>query len=172
MNDGTQNTKLQQYEAIQPFVQKEIADMFEQQYKQYATKYGVASVPLHRHNGADAPTIGDESITNFGPLPSTEGGVANLLVLGGQLFNNEVDIATGRSLNGNGSPPKVFVMTVPVVYGYGVGSGSAFNGGDAPEGTVLLFSNGDGINQILWRAGTTWRGINVDGSGTVTGVIA
>jgi len=50
-------TKLEQYADIQPMVQKEIQSQFEKLYKQYATKYGVASVPRHTHNGFDAPKV-------------------------------------------------------------------------------------------------------------------
>jgi hypothetical protein len=58
---GTPKSKLEQYAAIQPMVQKDIEtklnSMFESLYKQYATKYGVASTPLHTHNGLDSPRI-------------------------------------------------------------------------------------------------------------------
>jgi len=50
-------TKLEQYADIQALVRKEIETMFPQLYSQQATKYGVAKVPLHVHNGFDAPQI-------------------------------------------------------------------------------------------------------------------
>lgn len=51
------SSKLQQYAQIQALVQKEIDTQFPKLYKQYADKYGVASVPLHTHNGLDSPKI-------------------------------------------------------------------------------------------------------------------
>lgn len=56
-------TKLEQYAEIQPLVQKEIESQFQRLYQQYASKYGVASVPLHTHNGLDAPKINSANLT-------------------------------------------------------------------------------------------------------------
>jgi len=58
----TNTTKLEQYERIQAMVQKEIATQFPALYRQEATKYGVASVPLHEHNGLDANKISQANI--------------------------------------------------------------------------------------------------------------
>lgn len=55
-------TKLEQYAEIQGLVRKEIETMFPQLYSQQATKYGVAKVPLHVHNGFDAPQIKQSNI--------------------------------------------------------------------------------------------------------------
>ncbi len=57
-------TKLEQYENIQALVQKEIETQFPKLYHQYAAKFGVADVPLHYHNGFDAPQIPAENIVN------------------------------------------------------------------------------------------------------------
>jgi len=56
-------TKLQQYAEIQAMVQKEIKTMFPTLYSQEATKYGVASVPLHEHNGFDSNKISQANVT-------------------------------------------------------------------------------------------------------------
>lgn len=50
-------TKLEQYEQIQGMVRKEIEGMFPALYAQQATKYGVAEVPLHTHNGYDSNRV-------------------------------------------------------------------------------------------------------------------
>lgn len=50
-------TKLEQYAQFQAYVQKEIQTQFPKLYQQYADKYGVASVPLHTHNGIDSPRV-------------------------------------------------------------------------------------------------------------------
>lgn len=50
-------TKLQKYAEIQAMVQKEIQSEFPKLYQQYATKFGVADVPLHTHNGLDSQRL-------------------------------------------------------------------------------------------------------------------
>lgn len=220
-----EKTKLEKYADIQAMVQQEIRTMFSQLYSQEATKYGVAKVPLHRHNGADAPTIGDGSINNFVQLPATEStpaygngasssgtpGVANETLLGEQVIDNPAEA-------GFGNPANVWVMPIPIIHGFGtetpitftanrnagatsgtltgawggttgnyavrfglaneiryvhltnsattatwspaldfnegttaeVVANSAFKGGEAPLGTVLLFVNGANLSQQLW----------------------
>lgn len=57
-------SKMQAYEQIQAMVQKEIEVQFPKLYQQYADKYGVASVPLHTHNGFDSPKVNAWDLTH------------------------------------------------------------------------------------------------------------
>lgn len=146
-----EESKLEQYEKIQALVQKEIKTMFADLYRQEATKYGVASVPLHRHNGSDSPIIGDASITNFQPLPAGDStppdggpGVANPGLLDGQvIYNTET-----AQLN---SPATAFVMPLHIIHGFGMGAESTFHGGNAPLGSAILFVNPDNAVQLFFR---------------------
>lgn len=61
-NQQNQQTKLEKYEEIQALVQKEIQTQFPHLYDQYATKFGVAQVPLHTHNGVDANKISQSNV--------------------------------------------------------------------------------------------------------------
>lgn len=126
-------TKLEQYAEIEAIVKKTAEDAARKIYAEEATKYGVAKTPLHRHNGADSPTIGDGSINNFIQLPATANtpaygnqaastgtpGVANLALLGGQVINNPADA-------GFANPANVWVMPIPVIQGYGVETNITF----------------------------------------------
>lgn len=158
-NNKNSGDKLGKYADIQAMVQKEIETQFERLYKQYASKFGVASVPLHRHNGADSPILGDASISNFTPLPSVDNGVLSRTQLGAQTVNTP---SVGPTGNQNPQQPNVYVMTVPVIYGSsGVGPGSAFNAGDAPYGTVLMFANGSTLSNLWINTIDGWYGIDV-----------
>lgn len=125
-------TKLEQFAELQPFIQKEIESQFEALYKQYATKYGVASVPLHKHNGLDAPIIPPESFEMVSFLPAgnqsdvnvvqnTGPGVANESVLGNQIIDNPVGV-------GRGNPSKVPTVPLPIIYGQGTTTAITFTG--------------------------------------------
>ena len=57
-------TKLEAYQDLQPLIQKEIETQFPKLYAQYAAKYGVADIPLHYHNGFDAPQISQENVVS------------------------------------------------------------------------------------------------------------
>ena len=141
-------TKLEQFAELQPLIQKEIQTEFAKLYHQYANKYGVASVPLHRHNGSDSPIIGNASIFNFTALPATPGGVANEDVLDAQVINNPAQNADG---NKNPNPANIYVMPIPIIYSSsGVGPGSAFEGGDAPQGTLVFFDGANATLSGLW----------------------
>lgn len=137
---ATEQTKLEVWQEMQPFVQKEIQSQFETLYKEFATKYGVASVPLHRHNGADSPVIGNASISNFDALPATPGGVANLDTLALQVLDGNYVDASG---NQNKNPPTSYVMPISFISGFGNPGdpNAAFHGGNAPIGTMIAFTN-------------------------------
>lgn len=146
-------TKLEKYAEIQAMVQKEARDIAMQVYKEQATKYGVASVAFHTHNNVDSPRLSSGSIQEMNVLPATTGGVANLDILDTQTINK---VYAQGVLN----PPTVYTYPAPIVFGHGVGTASQFNGGSAPNGTVLIFNNGlsQALNQIWWRADGNWYG--------------
>lgn len=126
-------TKLEQYAEIEALVKKTAEDTARKVYAEEATKYGVAKTPLHRHNGADSPTIGNGSINNFYALPATpvaplqtngiqNGGgdpqvpVPGVLwpeLLGLQTVDNPAD-AQSQS-----DPSNVWVMPIPSIQGFG-----------------------------------------------------
>lgn len=58
-------TKLQEYAKLQALVQKEARAIAEQVYDEKAAKYGVAKVPLHRHNGFDSPQVRIQDIAGI-----------------------------------------------------------------------------------------------------------
>lgn len=54
---------LNEYSKIQALIEKDARRIAEQVYNENAKKYGVAKVPLHRHNGFDSPQISQENVT-------------------------------------------------------------------------------------------------------------
>lgn len=59
--DNSQS-KLEQYADMQAMVQKEIETQFPKLYEQYATKFGVADVPLHKHNKLDSNQVAEADL--------------------------------------------------------------------------------------------------------------
>lgn len=57
-------TKLEQYQEIQSLVQKEARDIATQVYKELAPQYKVPEVPVHVHNGSDAPFVPFVNVTS------------------------------------------------------------------------------------------------------------
>ncbi len=143
---------IDQYSNIQALVKKEIADAI----AKYANdqKYAVTQVPVHTHNGIDSPKIDADDIPQFVPLPATPGGVVSPDVLDTQTIN---DIVLGSQ-----NPPTIYVNPVPIIYGYGVGVHSAFNGGDAPNGSAVFFENGLSLSKLYIKTEYGWYGIPVD----------
>lgn len=131
-------------------VRKEIETMFPGLYEKYATKYGVASVPLHKHNGADSPVLPATSLAPFTPLPATSGGVANTTVLDGTVMNNP-QTANSPSQSGTFNSQSVYVSPIPIIYA--TQAGQEFNGGFAPVGTQVIFMNATNLpdeQATLW----------------------
>lgn len=62
MDPTNGKTKLQQMKDLEPLMRKIAQEEAEKTYKTNATKYGVAKVPLHKHNGLDSPQISQSNI--------------------------------------------------------------------------------------------------------------
>lgn len=145
-------TKLEKYAEIQAMVRKEARDIATQVYKELGTKFGVPSVPLHVHNGSDAPKIPSSSMANFISIDGTPGGVFSQSILAGQFVNTQNGIFP--------NPPTTYIQQVPIIYGFGVGAASAFNGGTATNGTMLIFNNG-ATTQLWVMVDDAWRGVDL-----------
>lgn len=139
--------KANRYADMQAFVQKEIQTQFETLYKQYATKYGVASVPLHRHNGADSPTLSPSSIDSYLPLPGTSGGVASPDVLTDGQVVNDTNQANNSQLAATVTSQTIYVDPFPILYDT---ESDGFQGGEAPIGTSLIVASPSEEGVTLW----------------------
>lgn len=137
-------TKLEKYAEIQAMVKKEARDIAMQVYSEMATQYGVAVVPTHSHNNVDSNQLFPSSIKDFNSLPATTGSVLSPgKLLSSFLANN---------------PQVVYNYPLPVITGTGA---DPFNGGDAPDGTTLIFDIPGGTTRIWVRANNTWSGVNL-----------
>ncbi len=57
---------------------------------------------------------------------------------------------------------KVLINPIPIVVGNGVGTQSAFNGGAAPDGTMVAFITGSTTTSFLYiRFDGAWYGVNL-----------
>lgn len=143
------------YQKIQELVKKEARAQATAVYNELGTRYNVAKVPTHLHNGIDSVPIPATSVLGFMNLPATSGGVANATTLGNQVMTQ------GDAVNGYGNKATpnqaVFsVYSIPIIYGNGVGLDGAFNGGDAPDGTVIMFDNGLTFATLCVKTGNGW----------------
>lgn len=115
------------------------------------TQYGFSSIPFHTHNQTDSPKIPPTSVNNFASLPATPGGV---------LSPDNISVS---------QPPFGIIYPNPVIRGVGVGSFSAFNGGSAPLGSMVVFLPPDSTVDApnLWimlensLSEPTWYGVNL-----------
>lgn len=98
---------------------------------------------LHTHNGSDSNKIKHADaadVNNVGDMP-----IATFRISGGQTLGG-----------GRASYP------APIIFGHGVGVYSQFDGGLAPEGTLVFFENA-GVAHQMWLniGGTDWRGVEL-----------
>lgn len=117
-------------------------------------QFTLSKIPAHEHNGSDTVKVPVSSIKEAIPITGSAGGVFNSAILGNQTIN--------RLYNSNTSNPS-FVYSLPsnVIYGFGVGVDSAFNGGLAEEGTMIVFSNG-ALSTLWFMLDGTWRGVSLN----------
>lgn len=144
-----EKTKLEKYAEIQPMVQKEVRDIATQVYKEMAAKYGVAEVPYHEHNGVDSAKIPPSSLTSYIPIDvSTVGTV----------FKYATSI--GQGIFAAGITPGILPLVV--ISGGGVPPADEFQGGEADDGTIVVFTNVDTLAVELWvKVGSFWRGVDL-----------
>lgn len=133
-------------------------------YQQLGSRFGVNQTPIHTHNGVDSPTLAPAALDPFQALRTTPGAIFAPSNIAGQNVSNPI---TG-TLSFSTVPTSVYVAPVPYIEGDGVGVSSAFNGGEAPIGTIIAFANA-GVRQLWWRiynVGTDsnkWVGIDLSG---------
>lgn len=113
-------------------INKLIQDGIEQNAQK--AQYGVNRTPVHTHNGIDSPKIFPTAVGNFFALNGLSGS----------------DGVISPDNIGNSQPPFPIVYPTPLITGYGVLNFAQFNGGNAPQGTTVLFFNEAlGVTQ-LW----------------------
>lgn len=147
-----EDSKLEKYAEIQALVQKEARVIATQVYKELGAQYAVPKVPVHIHNGIDAPKIPGSSVQTFIAIPGTGDGVFSESSLQAQFVNTQDGIFP--------NPGNVYVPQVPIIYGFGVGTNSAFNYGSAENGTMIIFNN-LGTTQLWVMVDETWRGVDL-----------
>lgn len=148
-------------------VKKIAKQVFDEQLAQ--TQYGFSSIPFHIHNQTDSPILPPTSVGGFVPLPANNPtGVVSPKVLNPSGPGTESQIVNHRATTHAQQPPAVYVFPVPIIYGYGVGGYSAFNGGDAPIGSLVCFSNAGTTAQLFIKVQTgespdtfIWRGVTL-----------
>jgi hypothetical protein len=139
--------------------EEDIKNLIQQMIDENNTKnqYGVNLPPIHSHNLTDSSggQIPTSSIIESIAITGSAGGVFNPLILDTQKVNNEY--ITGRK-----NAQTVYTLPVNVIYGFGVGVHSAFNGGDAEPGTMVFFENGLTLSALWIKTINGWYGISPD----------
>ena len=124
---------------------------------------GNPTIDPHSHNGTDNLNINPVDLIGWTPLPTNT-----------QQYLNEV---TGLQEYGFASPQQLaggdsshlgqYVVNtnlaqypIPIIIGNGVGTQSQFEGGYAPEGTLVFFNNGTTLSGLYIRVDGIWRGVN------------
>lgn len=125
---------------IRQIIREEVQKMASEQ------QYDVHRTGIHLHNGTDSVQLPISSIVESIAINGKADGVFNPLTLGEQKVNNE--FATGRK-----NAQTVYILPMNVIYGFGVGVQSAFNGGDAEPGTIVVFDN---FNSVTPETSQLW----------------
>lgn len=125
---------------------------------------GNPRVDSHSHNGTDNLNIDPQDLIGFSPIPTS-----TTVYVNESTGISEYGFASPQQLvGGSATSPSQFLhlstiaqYPIPVVQGFGVGVSSAFNGGHAPDGTVVFFDNVSA--STLWvRSNGKWRGTSMN----------
>ncbi len=128
--------------------------------KNYAD--GSPDIPPHSHNGTDGLNVNPIDLVGASPIPT-----------GIQLYVNEdsglneygfgavqsLAPGDGTHLAQRVTNTTIAMYPIPVVVGNGVGTQGAFDGGWAPDGTMVLFETGTFSTTFLYiRSRGIWYG--------------
>ncbi len=127
-------------------------------------KSGSPDVAPHSHNGNDGLQLVLNEIQGVSSVPANKtkymspitglpelGFAANLT--GGDSSHDSQQYAT---------PQITAIVPIPIIQGNGGGAQSAFNGGHATDGTVVLFANGNTLSTLNVYYGGEWYQFSVD----------
>lgn len=133
--------------------ENKINNLIQQGIQKYmATKqFDLSKILNHLHNGKDSNKLPISSISPSIPITGTKGGVFDPAILDTQKINNQY-------ITNIVNPNTVFTLPVNVIYGFGVGIYSAFNGGTAEPGTMVFFENA-GVSSLWVNTLNGWRGV-------------
>lgn len=152
-----------------PEQQKEIKAMIDDAMKSNYLSGNPRTDP-HSHNGTDNLQINPVDLIGFTPIPISpqqylnpaQNEYANVSQPGIYEYGFGSDY---QLLSDTGGLPQylsdstIAIYPIPVVNGYGVGNAGAFNGGYAPDGTLVFFNNAS-LSCLYIRVNGAWRGVN------------
>ncbi len=148
-------TKLQQYSEIQEMVRKESRDIAMQVYEEMASKYDVVNVPFHNHNNINSPILPATSVEGFVPLPANTGGV-----LSSGLLQQRQAYFYQKNEGLQSVVSSIPIYPLPIISGDITPENFQFAGGDAPDGTLLIYK--EAAAWQLWiRLFGVWKGVNL-----------
>jgi len=145
---------------MKPLTEQQIRDIVNEEVRKnyYA---GSPAIPPHSHNGTDNLNIDPHDLVGFTNIPTSTQKYLNNLT--GQMeygFGSPQQLVGGDSTHMSQYLNNVTTAQypIPIVVGNGAGPQGSFEGGYAPEGTLVLFA---GItNPILYiRWDGQWRGV-------------
>lgn len=151
---------------MKPLTAEEVRQIVrEEMQKNYMS--GSPDVPPHSHNGTDGLNIEPTNIQGYSAQPSSTQMFLNdntgLFELG---FASPSQLEPGNTAGHMAQfiqNPTAIIAPIPVVVGNGVGVQGAFNGGYAPDGTVVLFETGTHTTTHLYvRSRGVWYGFLSD----------
>ncbi len=125
---------------------------------------GSPDIPPHEHNGTDNFNIQVNTLEGWTPIPVTSSQFLNQETVEYEFgFGSPAVLAGGDGSHASQSlhNTKIYQYPIPIVQGNGVGTQSAFEGGYAPDGTLVFFDNAT-ISHLYIRSNGVWRGVNFD----------
>jgi len=122
---------------------------------------GNPQTPPHDHDGTDGFLLNPINFLNWTPVPVTSTKFLNTVT---GIY--EFGFASPQQLAGGDSthPSQYALRTdigmypIPIIFGNGVGTQSAFEGGYAPEGTLVYFA-GTSQKGLYIRVDGGWEGV-------------
>jgi len=131
---------------------------------------GNPRVDPHSHNGTDNLNINPVDLIGWTAIPTSlqkylnpaQNEYSNVFQPGINEYGFGSD---NQLLSDTGGLPQylsdstIAIYPIPVVNGYGVGNAGAFNGGYAPEGTLVFFNNAS-LSCLYIRINGAWRGVS------------
>lgn len=133
---------------------------------------GAPRIDPHDHNGDNSRAINPANLIGWSVIPVSPSQVYlnPIQNAGGTITGpgiQEYGFASPQQLEGGSSfgfnqfinDTTIAQYPIPIVTGFGVGATGAFNGGYAPEGTLVFFNNSS-LSCLYIRVDGAWRGVS------------
>lgn len=147
-----------------PLTEEEIRSIVKNEMQRNYQSGSPFVAPQAYTGGADGLQVNSSNVIGFNPISAATRKIANPDTQSSEYgFASMLSLIPGDSTHAAQSLHNTSISMYPViiVQGNGASVQGTFNGGWAPDGTLIFFDNGDSQSILYIRSNGIWRGVSL-----------